>query len=132
MPTDLLGFNGLAHWVPLQVHQDARGRLLPLEFGLLPFVPCRVFTVADVPVGAVRGEHGHRSGQQLLVCLQGRIEILLRYVHHEASMVLLPSEHGLLVHAGVWCRQTYVQAHSVLLVLASEPYDPASYVESWA
>jgi hypothetical protein len=79
----------------------------------------------------VRGEHGHHAGQQLLVCLQGSIEIWLRYRQQEASLVLLPGEPGLLLQAGVWCRQTYVQAHSVLLVLASEPYDPASYFSNW-
>ena len=132
MPVDVPGFEGLVQRVPLPARADARGRLLPLEFGDLPFVPRRVFTVAEVPAGTVRGEHGHRTGQQLLVGLQGRIEILLRHGQREASTVLLPAEPGLLLQAGVWCRQTYAQAHSVLLVLASEPYDPASYIEDWA
>lgn len=132
MPLDVPGFEGLARRVPLPARTDARGRLLPLEFDHLPFTPRRVFTVADVPAGTVRGGHGHRAGQQLLVGLQGRIEILLRHGPREATTVLLPAGPGLLLQAGVWCRQTYAQAHSVLLVFASEPYDPASYVEDWA
>lgn len=130
-PAAIQGFEGLVSRVPLQVHADARGCLKPIEFVDLPFTPRRVFTVADVPAGTVRGEHGHHTGQQLLVALQGRIDILLRYKQQEASVVLLPTEPGLLLHAGVWCRQTYAQAHSVLLVLASDAYDPASYFSNW-
>ena len=122
---------GLARLVPLVSHANERGCLLPLEFGDLPFVPRRVFTVSEVPPGTVRGGHGHRMGEQLLVCLQGRVEVLLRRGPLEAMAVLLPAGPGLLVPAGVWCRQTFVDAHSVLLVLASEPYDPASYFEDW-
>jgi len=112
-------------------HVDGRGSLGVIEATDLPFEIRRSYYLYDVPMGAVRGEHGHQTGQQLLVGLQGRIEILLRYKQQEASMVLLPTEPGLLLHAGVWCRQTYVQAHSVLLVLASEAYDPASYFSNW-
>lgn len=123
----LSGFAGLVRFVPLNVHVDARGCLMPLEFDGLPFVPRRVFTVSQVPPGTVRGGHGHRTGQQLLVCLQGRVEVLLRCGKLEAAAALMPAGPGLLVAAGVWCRQTYVEAHTVLLVLASETYDPASY-----
>ena len=34
---------------------------------------------------------------------------------------------ALLVSAGVWGEQTYVEQHSVLLVLASDRYDASSY-----
>ena len=34
---------------------------------------------------------------------------------------------ALLMGAGVWGEQIYVEQHSVLLVLASDPYDASSY-----
>ena len=113
------------------MHSDERGNLLPLDFDRLPFTPRRVFTVTGVPVGSIRGEHGHRSGEQLLVCLQGKIDLLLRKGHEEATTALTPAGPGLLLGAGVWCRQTYLVSNSVLLVLASEPYDPESYISTW-
>ena len=113
------------------MHSDERGNLLPLDFDRLPFTPRRVFTVTGVPVGSIRGEHGHRSGEQLLVCLQGKIDLLLRKGHEEATTALTPAGQGLLLGAGVWCRQTYLVSNSVLLVLASEPYDPESYISTW-
>lgn len=101
--------------------------MLPLEFDSLPFLPCRFFTVAGVPAGTQRGGHGHRFGAQLLVCLQGRIDILMRCGNENAETVLERAGPGLLLGSGIWCRQTYVSADAVLLVLASHPYDPASY-----
>lgn len=91
-------------------------------------MPRRVFTVTDVPAGTVRGEHGHRAGEQLLICLQGSIELWLRAGQEQARTTLMPGGAGLLLGAGIWCSQTYRDLHSTLLVLASEPYDPASYI----
>lgn len=124
-------FEGRARLIDLPIHSDERGNLLPLDFDSLPFRPRRVFTVTDAPAGSIRGEHGHRSGEQLLICLQGKIGLLLRKGHEEANTVLTPTGPGLLLGAGVWCRQTYLVSNSALLVLASEPYDPESYISTW-
>lgn len=124
-------FGGRARLVDLPIHSDERGNLLPLDFDRLPFMPRRVFTVTGVPAGSIRGEHGHRSGEQLLICLQGKIDLLLRKGDEDATTALTPAGPGLLLGAGVWCRQTYLVSNSVLLVLASEPYDPESYISTW-
>jgi len=124
-------FEGRARLIDLPVHTDERGNLLPIDFDDLPFRPRRVFTVTNVPAGAIRGEHGHRTGQQLLICLQGKIELVLRTGPEEVNTALIPTGPGLLLGSGVWCRQTYVASDSVLLVMASEKYDPASYVNNW-
>lgn len=121
-------FGGQARLVACPGHADARGILTPFAFDQLPFVPCRAFTVSDTPAGGVRGGHGHRAGMQLLVCLHGRIEVLMRHQGEEAALTLESAAHGLLVGPNVWCQQRYVTAGSVLLVFASEPYDPASYI----
>ncbi len=124
-------FGGRARLVPHSVVKDQRGSLLPFHFSDLPFIPCRAFAVADVPVGTLRGGHAHRSGMQLLYCLQGRVEVKIRVADGEECLVLAPGIDGLLFGPGVWCQQKYLDEGTVLLVLASEPYDPSSYVESW-
>ncbi|MBV7427801.1 FdtA/QdtA family cupin domain-containing protein [Acidovorax sp. sif1233] len=124
-------FGGRVRFIDLPTHTDERGNLLPLDFDSLPFTPRRAFTVTDAPTGSIRGEHGHRSGEQLLICLHGKIGLLLRKGHEEVDTVLTPAGPGLLLGAGVWCRQTYLVSDSSLLVLASEPYDPGSYVSTW-
>lgn len=124
-------FAGGARLVAVTRHEDARGALVPVELDSLPFVPRRLFAVADVPAGTVRGGHAHRDGEQLLVCLQGRIDLHLRR-NDEAVHVALPAGGpGLLVGPLIWCEQTYVDEGSVLLVLCSRPYDPDSYIDRW-
>ena len=121
-------FEGRARLVPFCRHEDTRGMLLPFDFSKLPFEPCRAFTVSNVPVGEVRGGHAHKYGEQLLVCLQGRVDILIRHQTDTEMLVMEPYSPGLLVCAGVWCQQTYMTAETVLLVFASHPYDPQSYL----
>ena len=121
-------FDGLAKLIDYPVHSDERGSLTPFTFDQLPFRPCRTFVVADVPTGAVRGGHAHKYGWQMLVCLQGRIDILMRYRKKEISLVMEPGRFGLVFGPGVWCQQKYLQKGSVLLVFASEPFDPESYI----
>jgi dTDP-4-dehydrorhamnose 3,5-epimerase-like enzyme len=121
----LLG--GRAAIYALTQKADERGTLLPFEFSELPFTPRRVFVVRDVPPGAVRGRHRHRRSQHLLVCLAGKIDVLLRYKGEVHSVCLVPAERGLMIDVDVWAQQTYVLPDSVLLVLASTPYDPADY-----
>ena len=121
-------FGGRARLVALAARTDARGTLQPLDFDALPFAPRRLFFVHDVPAGAVRGEHAHRTARQLLFRLAGTIDVELRTADDGARVVLDRSDRGLLLEPGVWAAQTYRGADAGLLVLADEPFDPASYV----
>ena len=120
-------FGGKAQLVECDQRSDHRGTLLPYPFDSLPFQPCRAFVVRDVPAGTIRGGHSHRSGAQMLVCLKGRIEVLMRHLGEEISVSLSSLSQGLILQAGVWSQQTYTTRHSILLVFASDPYDPRSY-----
>ncbi len=124
-------FGGMAKLIPCQIHTDTRGSLLPFPFDSLAFRPNRVFTVTHVPVGMVRGGHAHLSGYQWLVCLNGSIEILMRCHGEEVTLLMDSERFGLLLGPGVWSQQKYLAEGSVLLVFASDPYDPASYIEQW-
>jgi hypothetical protein len=116
---------------PLQLPlvSDPRGTLLPIDFEGVPFVPRRLFIVRDVPIGGVRGCHAHRSAWQVLVCLGGRIRVELRRQGASREHLLSGAGAGLLVEPRTWTSQTYLDSESMLLVLASEPYDPASYCD---
>lgn len=112
-------------------HLDQRGCLEAFDFDWMPFTPCRSFIITDVPPGTIRGRHMHRSGMQMLVCLNGRIEILMRYHGEERRLLLDPDSPALVFRSGVWCQQRYVEENSILLAFASEPYTPDSYVDYW-
>lgn len=122
-------FDGRAWLHTLEHITDHRGVLSPFDFSSMPFEPRRTFVVSGGNAGTVRGGHGHRRGQQMLVCLQGRIEVLMRTGGEEASATLEPSSSGLVFGPGVWCQQTYQVPGSILLVFASDPYDATSYID---
>ncbi len=121
-------FDGRARAFALTRHHDPRGALTPLSLAQLPFPLRRVFTVADVPAGAVRGGHAHQCGWQLLVCVSGTLQVRLHCAGQEVRRQLSAVGPALLIGAGVWAEQTYVDACTVLLVACSEDYDPSSYV----
>jgi dTDP-4-dehydrorhamnose 3,5-epimerase-like enzyme len=128
------GTAGGVRLMPVVPCQDARGCLLPVGFDALPFAPARMFVVRDVPAGTLRGGHAHRSARQWLLCVAGRVEVAWRpaLAGDEAmqSVVLDRPDQALLIEAGVWASQRYVESGSILIVLSSEPFDEASYLDA--
>lgn len=118
---------GRARLLAFAARIDARGALTPLAFDALPFEPRRSFFVHGVPAGTVRGGHSHRTARQLLFCVSGAIEVLMRHGDEQAAVTLDDCSQGLLIEAGVWAQQTYITPGAVLCALASEPFDPDCY-----
>ena len=83
-------FDGLVRWFKIDRWVDKRGMLSPFEFDTLPFLPRRVFVISDVPKETVRGKHSRRSCTQLMVCLQGAIEIFLKFKGQQITLNLTP------------------------------------------
>lgn len=120
---------GQAFLIPMRRFNDQRGSLLPLEWETLPFEPRRIFTVSGVPPGTIRGGHGHRTCAQLLFAIAGEIEVRLVHGSERRTIVLTPDSPALMVPAGIWFSETYTSEVAVLLVLASEPYNPDAIFE---
>lgn len=112
--------------------EDMRGALAVAELGQgLPFAPKRIFFVFEVPSAEVRGEHAHRTCDQFLVCVRGSVSVLVDDGTAREHFRLDSPTCGLLVPARVWAAQFQYSPEAVLLVLASEPYDPADYVRDY-
>ena len=115
---------------PLHSVIDVRGRLLVGEFPhQIPFEVHRFFVVSEVPEGVSRGGHAHRACHQFVVVLSGTVTI---DVSHEAThrrLVLGSHDAGLHIPPGVFARQSDFSPGAIMLVLASEPYDPDDYVD---
>jgi UDP-2-acetamido-3-amino-2,3-dideoxy-glucuronate N-acetyltransferase len=116
----------------LPIMTDLRGSLAVGEIGNgLPFQPKRFFVVFDVPSREVRGEHAHRQLQQFLVCLKGDCSLLVDN-GHKRDLILLDSPRvGVHLSPMVWAVQYKFSRDAMLLVLASENYDPASYIRDY-
>ncbi|MFZ5890629.1 MAG: WxcM-like domain-containing protein [Myxococcota bacterium] len=112
--------------------KDLRGNLAAREIGRgLPFIPQRYFVVLDVPGKELRGAHAHRKCKQLLVCLRGSISVVTDDGLNLQEFVLDTPELALYLPPMVWGIQYKYAPDSMLLVMASDPYDPADYIRDY-
>jgi UDP-2-acetamido-3-amino-2,3-dideoxy-glucuronate N-acetyltransferase len=124
---ELETFEGRVRFVQLREVDEPRGKLIEIDYATLPFAPCRSFIVGNVPDGLIRGGHAHEKCEQILICLQGRLEVEVLFRRRRAEITLNDKATSLYIGARVWTRQTYFE-NAKLLVLASLPYDSASYI----
>lgn len=111
---------------------DMRGSLTVGEVpNAVPFDIKRYFMVFDVPSIETRGEHAHRECHQFLVCPRGSCAVVVDDGANREEFVLDRPELGLHLSPMVWGIQYKYSADAVLLVFASEKYDPADYIRDY-
>jgi UDP-2-acetamido-3-amino-2,3-dideoxy-glucuronate N-acetyltransferase len=124
---------GNARLITLPRVDDLRGSLSFAEVGSeLPFDPRRVFYVYAVPSKDIRGQHAHRACHQFLVTVTGSVRCAVDDGRGARNEVLLDRpDLGLHIPPMVWGVQYRYSPDAVLLVLASDTYDPADYVRDY-
>lgn len=119
--------------VELETAAETRGSLTALELGgALPFSPRRCMMIYDVPEGGHRGNHAHRTLDEILICVHGSAKVLVDdglggrevlSVDSPCSAVRIPPR--------VWTAQFGHSPDAVLVVLASAEHDQRDYVHSY-
>lgn len=119
--------------INLRSAADLRGRLLAAEIDSeLPFAPKRAFFVYAVPTAEVRGEHAHRTLEQVLICTHGALSVVVDNGHARAEFRLDSPEQALYIPPHIWATQYRYTPDAVLLVLASDTYDSMEYIRDYA
>jgi dTDP-4-dehydrorhamnose 3,5-epimerase-like enzyme len=112
--------------------QDLRGNLSVGNFlEDIPFTPSRYFLVFDVPSHHVRGEHAHWRCQQFIICASGSLALVVDDGHTREEIRLDRPSMGVYLPPMIWGIQYKYTANAVLLVFASEPYDPQDYIRNY-
>jgi UDP-2-acetamido-3-amino-2,3-dideoxy-glucuronate N-acetyltransferase len=112
--------------------EDLRGRLAAGEFPRqLPFAPQRFFMVFEVPGKEVRGEHAHKRCHQFLVCARGSVSVLVDDGRASEEVELAGVDTGLYIPPLIWAVQYKYSPDALLLVFASDPYDPDDYIRDY-
>jgi len=112
---------------------DLRGALTAGEFEReIPFSPRRYFLVMDVPSTEVRGEHAHIECHQFLIAVKGSVKVVADDGEQREEFLLDRPDMGLLLPAMTWGIQYGYSSDAVLLVFASDYYDPADYIRDYA
>lgn len=110
-----------------------RGNLTVGEVGReLPFVPQRYFLTYAIPSEQTRGAHAHLQCAQFLVCVHGECHLVVDDGENREEFCLNRPTFGVLVPPLVWAVEHLHSADSVLMVLASHPYEPSDYIRDHA
>lgn len=108
---------------------DSRGHLSYLEeLKDVPFEVKRVYWLYDVPEQQVRGDHAHKTGEQVIICTSGTIEVLLEAVSGERfSCTLNRPDQGLYIPPHWWGRMLFKE-RATMIGLASDEFDETDYI----
>ncbi len=110
-------------------HEDERGNLVAIEAQKdIPFSVKRVYYIWGAGLNVVRGKHAHNNLQQLIICLSGSCDFYLEDETGERVITLNNPSEGLYLSGIVWREFTNLTRDCILLVLASEKYDPEDYI----
>jgi acetyltransferase-like isoleucine patch superfamily enzyme/dTDP-4-dehydrorhamnose 3,5-epimerase-like enzyme len=112
--------------------KDIRGDLSVGEFERqVPFKPMRYFIVHNVPNEKTRGQHAHRKCDQFLVCIRGRCSVVADDGINRREILLDRPSLGLYMPSMTWGVQYKFSSDAMLLVLASDYYDPEDYIRNY-
>ena len=115
-----------------QPHGDERGQLIALEEMIdIPFKIKRVYYMYDTKEGVVRGNHAHKSLEQILVCIHGSCKIRLDNGKERKIVPLEKPYEGLYVANNIWREMYDFSPDAVLLVFASELYNEDDYIRNY-
>lgn len=113
-------------------HSDRKGNLTVVENGTtFPFHSKRVYYLYDVPGGASRGAHAHKTLEQLIVAVSGSFKVSLDDGVDKKAFFLNRPYQGLYVKPGMWRDLEDFSSGAVCMVLASEVYQPEDYIRDY-
>ncbi len=116
----------MARLIDLKTFTDARGNLTVIE-KVIPFDVRRIFYIYGVDDSA-RGGHRHHKTIQAAVCLKGQCTILNNDGSNAQEFVLDNPSKCLILNPADWHQMVKFSKDAILMVLASEYFDPADYV----
>ncbi len=118
--------------VDLRRYADPRGSLAVIESGReIGFLTRRVYFMYGAGAGSARGAHAHRQLEQLIVAIQGSVDITLDNGRGECTHRLDSPARALYLGPMVWRDMRNFTADSLCFVLASELYDDADYIRDY-
>jgi hypothetical protein len=117
----------MAKLIELDTYSGSRGNLSVLEEFNISFSIKRVFYIYGVD-GAERGAHRHHKTYQALICLNGSCSVRNHDGEKEETFVLDKPSKCLILEPKDWHVLFDFTREAILLVLASETFDPADYI----
>ncbi|MDR2408126.1 MAG: FdtA/QdtA family cupin domain-containing protein [Bacteroidales bacterium] len=116
----------MAGLIDLKTYTDKRGNLTVIE-KVIPFDIKRLFYIYGVDK-SVRGGHRHHKTIQAAICIQGSCTISNHTGSERQEFVLDAPYKCLILEPTDWHTMHHFSEDAILMVLASEYFDPADYI----
>ena len=123
----------LAQMLEFSQRGDERGHLVVVEGHQdIPFDIKRIFYIYGSDKEVVRGQHANRKSEFVLINVAGTSKVKVKYGKGNEAIYSLNRPHtGIYLPKLVWKDMYDFSEDSVLLVLASEHYDPEEYIRNY-
>jgi len=96
----------------------------------LGFSAKRFFYVSGVGKYEWRGDHAHKKNKQILVCIKGKILILLDDGKTTRGHTLSEGQY-VFVDSMIWDQQQYLTGDDILLSICSTEHDEEDYIKDY-
>jgi dTDP-4-dehydrorhamnose 3,5-epimerase-like enzyme len=116
----------MAKLIDLKTFTDQRGNLTVIE-KVIPFDIKRIFYIYGVD-DSDRGGHRHKTTFQAAICLVGSCIIENDNGRTQESFVLDSPSKCLIINPEDWHQMKHFTDDAILMVLASEYFDPDDYI----
>ncbi|MDX2134181.1 MAG: FdtA/QdtA family cupin domain-containing protein [Saprospiraceae bacterium] len=116
----------MAKLISLSTFTDERGNLTVIE-RVIPFDIKRIFYIYGVD-DSLRGKHRHKKTCQAAVCIRGKCEITNDNGDTIEHFLLDTPQKCLILYPFDWHVMHRFSPDAILMVLASEYYDPGDYI----
>ena len=111
---------------------EPRGNLSFIEGNNhIPFAIKRIYYLYDVPSGATRGGHAHKSLNEVIIALSGSFDVMLDDGAKVKRFFLNRPHYGLHIPPGLWRELENFSSNSVALALASNIYSEDDYIRNY-
>lgn len=112
--------------------EDPRGNLTFIESSRhVPFEIKRVYYLYDVPGGATRAAHAHKTLHQLLIAMSGSFDVTLDDGRDRRRYHLNRSYFGLYIPPMIWRDIDDFSSGSVCMALASDYFSEEDYFRDY-
>ena len=118
--------------IDLPIIHDSRGNLTYIESDRqIPFKIERTYYLYDVPGGATRAGHAHKTLHQFLIALSGSFDVHLDDGIEKRTFHLNRSYYGLYIAPGIWREIDNFSSGAVCMALASDIYNEDDYYREY-
>lgn len=112
--------------------QNRAGNITAVENNIeVPFAVKRIYYLYDIPGGEDRGAHAHYRLEQLVIAASGSFDITIDDGRNKRTVSLNRPYYGLHILPGLWRDINNFSSGAILMVLASEVYQPEDYIRTY-